>query len=113
MKGKRLYDENEPESSSITCSGNSAKRYSESEKISNSSGCGSRVDMDNPTYSYARNEERRNIYHLREENGENILANRHVDEMEEIGRTQGKNERPREKKNDNLNYQSSQDAIGR
>lgn len=36
-----------------------------------------------------------------------------VDEMEEIGHTQGKNERLREKKNDNLNYQSSQDAIGR
>ena len=35
-----------------------------------------------------------------------------MSKTEEIGRIQDK-ERPREKINDNLNYQSSQDAIGK
>jgi len=118
LKGQRLYDENEPESLSITCSGNSEKRYNESEKVSNSSGYGSQVDMDNRNTSYARNEEGHNsavhnsAVHLRE-NGENTSANRHMDIMKEIGRMQDK-EKPREKKNNNnLNDQSTQNAIGK
>jgi len=113
LKGQRLYDEKEPESSSITYSGNSAKRCNESEKVSNSSGYGSQVDADNRDISYARNEEGHNsAVHLRE-NGENTSANRHMDKMKEIGRMQDK-ERLREKQNNNnLNYQSTQDAIGK
>jgi len=112
-KGQRLYDENEPESSSITYSGNSAKRCNKSEKVSNSSGYGFQVDADNRNTLYARNEEGHNsAVHLRE-NEKNTSANRHMDKMKEIGRMQDK-ESPREKKNNNnLNYQSTQNAIGK
>src|SRR5215469_10035989 len=44
LKSLRLHDKNEFETSPITCSGDSAKRYSKSGKISNSSGFGSRID---------------------------------------------------------------------
>jgi len=113
LKGQRLYDENEPESSSITYSENSAKRCNESEKVSNSSGYGSQVDVDNRDILYARNEEGHNsTVHLRK-NEENTSANRRMDKMKEIGHMQDK-ERPKEKKNNNnLNYQSIQDAIGK
>lgn len=109
MKGQRLYDKNECESLSITCSGNSAKRYSESEEVSNSSSYGFRIDADNISYARERNEEGYNsAVHLREKNEDNISANRQmeIDHMQDKEGSGGK-------KNDNLNYQSSQDAIGK
>ncbi|XP_011872890.1 PREDICTED: uncharacterized protein LOC105564789, partial [Vollenhovia emeryi] len=107
-KRPRLYGTNE--SSYITCSGDSAIRNGESQEMRNSSSRSFLQDLDNHNISYARNEEAHNsAVYPKEKNRENI-SNRHVDNMEEIGRsyTQDK-ERRTEKKDDN--HQSSQDAI--
>ncbi|XP_011688387.1 PREDICTED: uncharacterized protein LOC105450302 [Wasmannia auropunctata] len=71
-KRQRLHDENEPGSSSITCSGDSAKRYTESGKLPNSST--SRID----DTSCARNN---NAIDLTKENEENVSINQHVEEI--------------------------------
>jgi len=108
VKRQRQYNTNERGNSSIM----SAKRYNESQKVSNSSSHSFLQDANNYNILYERDEEAHNTaIYTKEENGQNIL-NRYVDEMEEIGRLSCSQEnRQREKKNENLNYQPSQDPI--
>lgn len=75
--------------------------------------CADANDYDN---LYERNEEPHNIA-TREKNGGNLIHHRHINNMEEVGRsssicTQG-NRYIKEKENDNLNHQFSQAAIGK
>ncbi|XP_070167966.1 uncharacterized protein [Polyergus mexicanus] len=114
-KRQRLCNTNETvqcESASITRSWDSAKKYKVSSQISNLSSYSSSLqDANDYGTLYERDEEALNIA-TREKNRDNSI-HRHMNKMEEVGRsncTQG-NQYIKEKENNNLNHQFSQAAI--
>ncbi|XP_070171236.1 uncharacterized protein [Polyergus mexicanus] len=110
-KRQRLCNTNETvqcESASITRSWDSAKKYKVSSQISNLSSYSSSLqDANDYGTLYERDEEALNIA-TREKNRDNSI-HRHINKMEEVGRsncTQG-NQYIKEKENNNLNHQFS------
>ncbi|XP_070171297.1 uncharacterized protein [Polyergus mexicanus] len=116
-KRQRLCNTNETvqcESASITRSWDSAKKYKVSSQISNLSSYSSSLqDANGYGILYGRDEEAFNIA-TREKNGDNLI-HRHINKMEEVGRSScmQRNRYVKEKENDDLNHQFSQTAIGK
>ncbi|XP_070171336.1 uncharacterized protein [Polyergus mexicanus] len=114
-KRQRLCNTNETvqcESASITRSWDSAKKYKVSSQISNLSSYSSSLqDANGYGILYERDEEAFNIA-TREKNGDNLI-HRHINKMEEVGRSScmQRNRYVKEKENDDLNHQFSQTAI--